>query len=140
MAYSLDFRQRVVDACDRGNSTKEVATMFGVAESWVRRLKQWRRERGSVAPRPCGGSKPKLGRPEEHAIHAHFAAHPDTTIAELKTVLQTEVSEATVWRTACRLGYRFKKSRRTRPSRIVPTSWHVDGNGLKRPPRSRRHG
>jgi len=140
MAYSSDFRQRVIDACDRGKSTKQVAAMFAVAESWVRRLKQWRRERGSVAPRPCGGSKPKLGSVEEQAIVAHFAAHPDTTIAELKTVLQTEVSEVTVWRTACRLGYRFKKSRRTRPSRIVPMLSRVEDNGPNKPPRSTRRG
>ena len=140
MAYSSDFRQRVLDACDRGQPKKDVAAMFGVAGSWVRRLKQWRRERGSVAPRPCGGSKPKLGPAEEQAIHAYFGVHPDTTIAELKTALQTEVTEVTVWRTARRLGYRFKKSRPTRPSRIAPTLSRVDGNGPNRSHRSTRAG
>lgn len=109
MAYSHDLRERVMAACDRSIPTKQVAEMFGVAASWVRRLKQWRRERGSTAPRPCGGSEPKLGPEAEAAIHAHFRAHPDTTIAELKTAVQTDVSEVTVWRTARRLGYRFKK-------------------------------
>ena len=122
MAYSSDFRERVLAACDRGLPTKEVAELFEVAPSWVRRMKQWRRERGSTTPRPCGGSEPKLGPTAEAAIHAHFRTHPDTTIAELKTALGTEVSEVTVWRTARRLGYRFKKSRHTRPSRIVRTS------------------
>ena len=133
MAYSSDFRQRVIDACDRGHSTKDVAEMFNVAASWVRRLKQWRRERGSVAARPCGGSAPKLGPKDHQMIHAHFAACPDTTISELKAVLQTPVSEVTVWRTACRLGYRFKKSRAMRPSKSVPTSSKVAGNGPNRP-------
>ena len=109
MAYSSDFRQRVVAACDRGMATKQVAEVYQVAASWVRRLKQWRRERGSIEARPCGGSKPKLGAPDEAAIHAHFASHPDTTIVALKAVLGTDASEITVWRTARRLGYRFKK-------------------------------
>ena len=98
MAYSMDFRQRVLEARNTGMSTKQVAQVFGVAPSWVRRLKQWQRERGSIAPRPCGGSSPKLGPEYEAAIHAHFAAHPDTTIVELKAALHVDVSELTVWR------------------------------------------
>ena len=115
MAYSTDFRERVIAACDRGMSAEQVSENFGVAASWVRRLKQWRRERGSIAPRPCGGSKPKLRPSDESVIHTHFSAHPDTTIVALKSALRTEVSEITVWRAARRLGYRFKKSRSTRP-------------------------
>ena len=40
MTYSMDFRGKVMAACDRGLPTKEVAETFGVARSWVRRLKQ----------------------------------------------------------------------------------------------------
>ena len=122
MAYSLDLREKVIKACDHGMTTKEVAEMFRVSASWVRRLKQWRRERGSTDPRPCGGSDPKLGAKENTAIHAHFLSHPDTTITELKVALQTEVSEVTVWRAARRLGYRFKKKQATQRSEIAPTS------------------
>lgn len=140
MAYSSDFRQRVVGACDRGMSPSEVAAALNVAESWVRRLKQWRRERGSIEAKPCGGSKPKLGPSDEAAIHAHFAEYPDTTIAELKTALQTEVSEVTVWRAAKRLGYRFKKSRSVLRSRSDRTSCRSGVNGWNTPTASTRHG
>lgn len=116
MAYSQDFRRRVFEAAQREPSTKRVAEMFGVAASWVRRLKQWHRERGSIDALPCGGSSPKLGESDEAKIHAHFAAYPSTTIVELQAALDTEASEVTVWRTARRLGYRFKKSRSTPPS------------------------
>lgn len=129
MAYSSDFRQRVLAACDRGTPTKEVAEMFEVASSWVRRLTQWRRERGSTAPRPCGGSEPKLGSEAKAAIRAHFLAHPDTTLAELKTALGAEVREVTVWRAARRLEYRFKKSRRMRRNRIGRRSSRGGDNG-----------
>jgi transposase len=118
--------------------TKQVAEVFQVAASWVRRLKQWRRERGSIEARPCGGSKPKLGVADEAAIHVHFAAHPDTTIVALKAALHTDASEITVWRTARRLGYRFKKSRPTRRSETAPTSSSSVKRGSSRRGRSTR--
>jgi len=38
-AYTLDIRERIVDAAERGLGTRsEVATMFGVHESFVYKL------------------------------------------------------------------------------------------------------
>jgi transposase len=51
-AYSMDLRKRVLAACDDGHGTKQVAETFGVSSSWVRRLKQRRRELGTIAPLP----------------------------------------------------------------------------------------
>jgi putative addiction module component (TIGR02574 family) len=42
--------QRAELECDRGRSTREVATKFDVSESWVRRMKQERRELNKTAP------------------------------------------------------------------------------------------
>ena len=110
MAYSLDLRQKVIDASDRGMKTKLVAQLFGVSESWVRRLKQHRRERGTIASRPPAvRSAPTLGAEDHERIHAYFKARPDTTIAELRAALATDASEVTVWRAARALGYRLKK-------------------------------
>ena len=50
--YSKEFRGQVLAACDRGRSTREVATYFNVSESWVRRMKQERRELDKIAPCP----------------------------------------------------------------------------------------
>jgi transposase len=41
--YSKEFRREVLSACDAGGGTREVATRFGVSESWVRRIKQGER-------------------------------------------------------------------------------------------------
>src|SRR5690242_19922204 len=58
-AYSLDLRQRILADCDRGLTTRAVATKYSDSESWVRRLKQRRRQTGEVAPRqPQAGPKP----------------------------------------------------------------------------------
>lgn len=140
MAYSSDLRQRVIASCDEGMQTKQVAALFGVAPSWVRRLKQWRRERGSIEPRPCGGSESKLGPADEAVIHAHFAQQPDTTIAQLHAALETDVSQITVWRQARALGYRFKKSRPTPPSSTDRMSSSDGNSGPSRPKRSTRRG
>jgi hypothetical protein len=50
-AYSKDLRSRVLADSDRGLTTRVVATKYNVSESWVRRLKQRRRETGETTPR-----------------------------------------------------------------------------------------
>jgi transposase len=50
-SYSMDLRERILRDCDGGLETRVVATKYAVSESWVRRLKQRRRETGEVAPR-----------------------------------------------------------------------------------------
>jgi len=49
--YSLDLRERVLADCDAGMSTKQVAEKYRVCAAWVRRLKQRRRETGSIGPK-----------------------------------------------------------------------------------------
>jgi transposase len=57
--YSVDLRERVVAAVEKGMSRRQAAARFGVGIStvigWVSRF----RETGSVAPGKMGGHKPK---------------------------------------------------------------------------------
>src|SRR5687767_15697020 len=50
-AYSMDLRERVAHACDRGMPVAAVATQFEVSVAWVYRLLQRRRATGSISPR-----------------------------------------------------------------------------------------
>jgi transposase-like protein len=51
-AYSLDLRERIVDAVERGLGTRsKVASMFGVHESFVYKLLRQKRQRGDLACR-----------------------------------------------------------------------------------------
>ena len=50
-AYSMDLRERVLLDSDAGMKAAEVAAKYRVSGSWVRLLKQRRRETGEVAPR-----------------------------------------------------------------------------------------
>ena len=64
--YSADLRERIFKDCDGGMKTRAVARKYAVSESWVRRLKQVRRETGRVTPLghrggPSGSVTPSAG-------------------------------------------------------------------------------
>ena len=61
-AYSIDLRQKVVEAYDRGvGSQRQIAESFGVSRSFVEKLLQRRRTTGDITPLPQGGGgKPAL--------------------------------------------------------------------------------
>ena len=108
MVYSKERRREVLAACDAGGGTREVATRFGVSESWVRRIKQERRELGKTAPKLTRDRTPRW-----HAISDDIQRgtreQPDLTLAELKAELDTELSEATLCRALQSLKLTLKK-------------------------------
>ena len=74
-AYSKEFRRDVLRACDAGGGTREVALKFDVSESWVRRIKQERREQGKVAPKTTR-SRRKAWEPHADWILAQLDRQP----------------------------------------------------------------
>jgi transposase len=119
-AYSMDLRQRVIAACDRGQRTQVVAHTFGVSPAWVRRLKQHRRERGDVVPRKGGGSR---GRKIDRGRLAELVRErPDATLVELRDRLGVPVTPWAVCKALRELGLSYKKSRSAPPSRTGRTS------------------
>ena len=57
-AYSLDLRQRILEAVLRGHLTQaEVAERFSVSLSFVEKLLRRYRTSGSLMPRPHGGER-----------------------------------------------------------------------------------
>ena len=57
-AYSMDLRQRVVAACQRGDLTRaQVAQQFAIAEATLYEWLHLAHTQGSPAPRPHGGGK-----------------------------------------------------------------------------------
>jgi transposase len=109
-AYSLDLRQRILDDCDRGHSTRGIATKYSVSESWVRRLKQRRRLTGEIAPRTAAaGPKPSWDAYADRLREA-IRQTPDATLSELRDRLQLTVALSTLWRAVAALGLSVKKS------------------------------
>jgi transposase len=113
-AYSKEFRRDVLRACDAGGGTREVALKFDVSESWVRRIKQERREQGKVAPKTTR-SRRKTWEPYADWILAQLDARPDIYLRELQAAALAElgwqVSDVTLSR-ACRALRRTRKKRR----------------------------
>jgi transposase len=123
-AYSMDLRTRVLAACDAGERTKQVARKFSVSPAWVRRLKQRRREDGSIAPRPLKRvGKPKLDESARARLLEWITHKPDSTLEELRHRIDAElsirISIGALWETLRRMRLSFKKSRRTPPSNRV---------------------
>jgi transposase len=121
-AYSLDLRERILRDCDRGMGTRDVATKYDVSESWVRRLKQRRRETGEVAPRRAGSRRPQKWLAHTERLQQLVAERPDATLQELREQLGLPLSLPTLWRALRALRLTFKKKSSMRPSRTDPTS------------------
>ncbi len=50
-AYSIDLREKVLQAVGKGDSTiLDVAKIFNVSSRWIIKLKKQRRDTGSIAP------------------------------------------------------------------------------------------
>lgn len=113
-AYSKEFRRDVLRACDAGGGTREVALRFNVSESWVRRIKQERREQGKLAPKTTH-SRRKVWEPYVDWILTQLDRRPDIYLRELQAAALEElgwrVSDVTLSR-ACRALRRTRKKRR----------------------------
>ncbi len=118
-AYSMDLRERVLADCDVGQTTKPVAEKYGVSRTWVRSLKQRRRETGEIAPRKGGGRKRKIDRARLAEL---VREDPDATLAELRERLAIRCALSAIWTVLHELKLTFKKSRCGRRSRTVPMS------------------
>jgi transposase len=119
--YSMDLRQRVVDAYDHKMGTlKEIATRFSVSLSWVQKLMRLRRTCGSFAPKPHGGGRrPKFEGERLAELKRWVEQKPDATLQELLERSKVPASIMAVQRALKRLGCRLKKSRCVPPSRIA---------------------
>jgi transposase len=121
--YPAMVRKRIVELYEQDYSTSEIAEVFGICESGVRRVRQRLRERGTLQPlrRTCG-RKPMMSSEVERQIREHIAARPDATRQQVRCALGLSVSLQSISKWFKRLGLSLKKSRCMPPSRIGPTS------------------
>ena len=134
-SIAAEVRVEVLAACDANEGTRVVAVRFKVSESWVRRIKQRRRETGQVAPLTTPPQEPKWKDWADWLI-AKVAARPDIYLRELQAELQAERGEEVCLTTicnACRALELTRKKRRSSPaSRIGRTSPKGANSGVRR--------
>jgi transposase len=115
-SYSLDLRQRIVDAVEGSiYGKRKIAELFGVHESFIYKLLRQKRERGDIAPLPHGGgANPKLTETYLQTLVELVVTNPDATLSELSELLnkkaRIELSISTVCRGLQGLGLSLKKS------------------------------
>src|SRR5579883_1435898 len=109
--YSQDLRERVIRACDEQRGTRQqIADLFGVSTSWIRRLLQRRRQTGSFAALPRGGATyTKMTAERRDRLLGLVREQPDATLAELHGRLAAPVHPSTIFRTLKRLNWTLKK-------------------------------
>jgi putative transposase len=115
MAYSMDLRQRVLALYGEGLKTKQVAQRIKVCPAWARRIKQWDNEGKSIAPKPVGGSKPKLDEAARRELSRFIEEQPDATLEELRSRIATDlkisISIGALWETLRVMKLSLKKNR-----------------------------
>ena len=82
-AYSIEFREKIVKAYERGNtSVRQVASRFDVSKSFVQKLLKMKKTQGHIEPRQQGSKiKSELDGYEAH-LAAMVKKDPDATLSE----------------------------------------------------------
>jgi transposase len=124
-AYSVDLRERVVRAVENRASRRKTAATFEVSISFVVKLMQRWRRRGTVQPDRVGGAKRSALAAHGERVRVLVAAEPDLTIAELRHRLAADgiaVSRSGLGRFLIAAGADAKKRPSMPPSRIARMS------------------
>ncbi len=120
---SLDLRQRILKAYDRGDATREqVAQRFDVSLGMVKKLIQQRRHTGCIKPRHCNsGRKPKILDSHRREMKALLRGKPDLTLEELRDKLGLDCTVQAIHYALSGMGMTYKKRRSAPTSSPAPT-------------------
>lgn len=114
-AYSLDLREKIVEAVKKGVPKAETARRFGVDRATVKRYCKQLDERGTLEPRKASGRAPKLDEKAMMLLEDDLRQRPWATHSQraefLFALSGVSVSEATV----CRAVGRVRRSRKKDP-------------------------
>lgn len=117
-AYSQDLRERVVSAIDQGKSQHEVALLFKVSSSTIKRYLRQRREKGHFRPKKITGRPPTKRASLQAHLLAQLETHPDATLQEHCEMWEAcggiQVSISTMSRAILLLGWTRKKNIRSK--------------------------
>ena len=119
-AYSLDLRERVLAALERGMSRADAVTTFAVSLASIKRWLARRRAGESLAPRRPPGRTCTITDADLPALRARLQARPDASLVAHTqwwnaTYPDRPLSRATIDRAIARLDWTRKK----RPSAPV---------------------
>jgi transposase len=128
-AYSQDLRQRILQTVDEGKTQAEVACLFKVSESTVKRYVRQRREKGHVLPKPIPGRPPTKRAPLEAQLEAQLEKQPDATRASHCDSWQAQSGIQVSISTMSRAIEHLKWTRKKKPSKQVSEKKRNERNG-----------
>lgn len=131
-AYSLDLRERLIDAVEAGSSARAAARRLQVSASTAVKWVQRKRETGSVEAKPMHGHPPAKLLPYKDRLLRLVAEEPDLTLKQIGERLAADgppVSKSCLHTFLWRNRIRLKKRPPTLQNRTVPTSRSVVRHG-----------
>lgn len=127
--YPKELRTRVVAAVEHGAMTLgEVAEVFHVGKTFIKKMLRLHRAGEDLAPRQGGGSAPKLTASDRAWLRETVAEQPDVTVAECQTLLAEQGSGRVSVSTICRALQHLQLPRKKKGS--------APANGTKKPVRN----
>jgi transposase len=121
---SLDLRERIIKAYDKGDATRnQIAQRFDVSLGMVKKLVLQRRVTGCIKPRHHLAGRKKLIVAEHRiAIRQLLKRKPDLTLAELREKLGLNCSLPAIHYVLADMGLTYKKKRSAQQSKTARTS------------------
>jgi transposase len=116
-AYSLDLRQKIVEAYDAGGiSQRQLAERFRVSLAFITKLFKQRRDENSIAPRLRQQQTPTKLSPENLLVlQSIVEANNDATLDELKDLLYAQTSVSIGRSTLDRMLTKLEITRKKKP-------------------------
>jgi transposase len=112
-AYSVDLREKIIEALRRGMGKSEAARTFSVSLSSVKRYAKLAEEGRSLTPKKRPGSKPKLDERASKLLEEDIKERPFITLQQrceyLCSIASLEVSRSTMCRAIKRMNSTRKK-------------------------------
>jgi transposase len=129
-AASVDLRQRVLTALDRGMARQQVVRTVGVSLATLKRWLVLRRTATTLTPKVPSGRRRTIPVTQHAALWAQLEAHPDATLeyhAQLWNATQgVTLSFRTLGRAIGRLGWTRKTRRWVQPSAMNTPAPHTE--------------
>ncbi len=112
--YSMDLRERAIQAIESGETRESAAERFGISLSTVGRYIRLKRETGQVKPKQFGGYKPYALAKYEGTIRKCLAETPSLTLREIGDLLKRKkkikVSQGAIFNFLRHLDMPYKKN------------------------------
>ena len=103
-SYSQDFRKKVIEYVNKGNSCHSASIKFELASNTVRNWYKRYKSEGNYLPRKVGGKK---GRISEQEVALYVNNNPNFILSEMGKHFGMSAPGALYW--LRKLGYSYKK-------------------------------